>query len=82
MGTSSQPLTTEQDRGLSPAEKLRVAFDLFTAGTRLMRQNLIRKHPEATAEEIDVLFRKWMRHRPGAEYGDGEGRPVSWPRTR
>lgn len=62
------------------AAKLRTAFDLFTAGERMMRQNLKRRHPEASADQIETMLRQWLRERPGAEHGDGVGRPVSWPR--
>jgi hypothetical protein len=64
------------------AARLRTAFDLFTAGTRMMRQNLKRRHPEAGEEEIDAMLHKWLRTRPGAEHGDGVGRPVEWPRKK
>ncbi len=60
--------------------RLRTAFDLFTAGERMMRQNLRRRHPEASAAEIEEMLWAWLMRRPGAEYGDGVGRPVTWPR--
>lgn len=62
------------------AAKLRTAFDLFVAGERMMRQNLKRRYPEASDEEIEKRLRAWMSERPGAEHGDGVGRPVEWPR--
>lgn len=62
------------------AAKLRVAFDLYTAGERMMRQNLKRRHPDASEERIEALLCQWLRERPGAEHGDGVGRPISWPR--
>ena len=57
-------------------------MDLFEAGVDLMRQNLKREDPSATQEQIDERIRAWLRHRPGAEFGDCEGRPVEWPRRR
>ena len=62
------------------AARLRTAFDLFVAGERMMRQNLRRRHPEATDAEIESRLRAWMRRRPGAEHGDADGRPIPWPR--
>lgn len=62
------------------AANLRTAFDLFTAGVRLQRQNLRRRHPDASEEEIDRLLKAWMQERPGAEHGDAVGKVVSWPR--
>ncbi len=63
------------------AARLRTAFDLFIAGERMMRQNLKRRHPEASDSEIERRLRAWMRQRPGAEHGDADGRPIPWPRT-
>lgn len=68
------------DADSTAAAKLRTAFDLFVAGEQMMRQNLKRSHPGASDREIDLLLRAWMRHRPGAENGDGAGRVVPWPR--
>ncbi len=62
------------------AARLRTTFDLFVAGVRMMRQNLRRRHPDAGEEEIESRLRAWMSHRPGAEHGDGVGRPAAWPR--
>jgi Rv0078B-related antitoxin len=56
---------------------MRCAFDLFAAGLDLQRQNLRRRHPGATEDEIDALLDAWLEQRPGAEHGDGEGRPAS-----
>jgi len=64
----------------SPADRLRLAFDLFEAGEAMMRQNLKRRHPDASPEEIERRLIEWLSHRPGAEHGDAEGRPAAWPR--
>lgn len=65
---------------MSPAEKLYAALELHDAGVALMRQNLRRRNPDASADEIDALLTAWLRTRPGAEYGDAVGRPAVWPR--
>lgn len=57
------------------AARLRTAFDLFEAGEAMMRANLKRRHPGATAEEIRGLLAEWLTTRPGAENGDSAGRP-------
>lgn len=57
--------------------RLRAALDLFLDGETLMRQNLRRQDPEATAEEIERKLASWIRTRPGAEDGDCPGRAVS-----
>lgn len=76
----SLTMTAMIDDDAIAAARLRMAFDLFVAGRRMMRQNLRRRHPDASEEEIERRLGEWMRQRPGAEHGDGVGRPVSWPR--
>jgi hypothetical protein len=61
---------------------LRIAFDLHEAGVALMRQNLRRRFPEADEGEIDARLAAWLHERPGAEFGDAEGLPATWPRRR
>jgi hypothetical protein len=72
---------TEAARDLL-AERLRIALALTEDGFNIKRQQLRRRHPESDEAEIDRLFRAWLQERPGAEHGDGVGRPVSWPRHR
>ncbi|WP_437736273.1 hypothetical protein [Sorangium sp. So ce1335] len=62
------------------AENLRLACELHDAGVALVRQNLRRRLPEASEEDIDMRLADWLRERPGAEFVDAEGRPVPWPR--
>ena len=54
------------------AERLREALRMHDEGVALMRQNLRRKHAEASDERIEELLLEWLHHRPGAEHGDGE----------
>ncbi len=61
---------------LTPAAALQVAFDLADAGTDMMRMSLRRRHPGASAEEVEAMLRDWLHWRPGAEHGDSWGRPV------
>jgi len=63
---------------MSAAERLRLALDLYATGEDIMRQNLRRRHPDATGEEIERLIIEWLRRRPGAEHGDSAGTPVPW----
>jgi len=58
----------------TPAEKLRQALDLFESGVDLKRQNLRRRHPDESDEEIAARLQAWLLTRPGAEHGDGPGR--------
>ena len=62
-------------------QRLRTAFQLHDEGVALMRQNLRRRHPDESDEQIEQRLQAWLRERPGAEFGDGEGRPGTWPRA-
>lgn len=62
------------------AARLRTALSLHDDGVALMRQNLCRRHPEASDAEIDALLNAWLRERPGAGQGDAEGSPGPLPR--
>lgn len=62
------------------SQRFRTALELFEAGVAIMRQNLRRRFPEAGEQEIAARLAQWLQERPGAEYGDCEGRPVEWPR--
>ncbi len=73
-----EKLDVPRDLGL----RLELAFDLYEAGEQMMRQNLKRRHPEADREEIERRLAAWLCRRPGAESGDGAGRPVAWPRKK
>jgi len=41
-----------------------------------MRENLRRRHPDASSDQIERLLGEWLQERPGAEGGDCPGRPV------
>jgi hypothetical protein len=64
------------------AERLRLALDMFATGEEIMRQNLRRRNPGATDEQIEAMLQVWRLERPGAETGDGWGAPGRWPRSR
>ncbi len=55
--------------------RMELAFDLYEMAEQMMRQNLRRRNPGATEQEIEEGIRDWLRRRPGAQYGDGVGRP-------
>lgn len=61
----------------SPPWSLTVALDLFETGVALMRQNLRRQFPDAGDQDIDRRLQDWLRHRPGAEQGDADGRSLA-----
>lgn len=62
----------------TPAERLLLAFAMQEEGLALMRENLRRRHPDATEQELDQLCDAWLMDRPL----DAPGRRVPWPRRR
>lgn len=56
-------------------ERMRIAFDLYQTAEEMKRQNLRRRDPAATDEEIEKGIQRWLADRPGAEHGDGFGLP-------
>jgi hypothetical protein len=64
------------------ALRLRITFDLCELGESMRRAQLRREHPNATDDEVEALLATWLQTRPGAEHGDGWGRPISWPPAR
>ena len=63
------------------AARFRTTLGLFELGEAMLRQKLRRKHPLADEADIEAYAREWLERRPGAENGDGVGRPVAWPRS-
>ena len=66
----------ERPRVQTALEKMRIAIDLFETAVDLQRQNLRRRHPDATEREIEERLGAWLQDRPGAELGNGQGRPA------
>jgi hypothetical protein len=64
------------------AAKLRFSLAMSEDGFAMKRQQLRRRNPDADEGEIDRLFRLWLQDRPGAEFGDSSGRPITWPLSR
>ena len=60
---------------LTPAERLRLALDMYEVGEQMQRARLRRQSPDATDEQIQALVEAWLRDRPGARFGDAVGRP-------
>jgi hypothetical protein len=64
------------------AVKLRATFDLQRFGIAMMRQNLVRRFPAESDSDIDARMRDILQRRLGAEFGDADGQPGSWPRSQ
>jgi lauroyl/myristoyl acyltransferase len=78
----SKPVRKTAGAGAEAVARLRLALDLFEAGESIMRQNLRRRFPEASAAEIEGRLDAWLSERAGAEFGDAVGRPTTWPRPK
>jgi hypothetical protein len=53
--------------------RVQAAFDLNEAAEALMRQNLRRRFPLESQDQIELRLSAWLRDRPGAEHGDAGG---------
>lgn len=67
---------------LTPSEKLQITLELADLAEQMMLQNLKRRHPDEDDAAIARRLDAWFLVRPGAELGDCDGRPISWPRRR
>jgi hypothetical protein len=65
----------------SSAERIRIAFELYELAEAMLRQGWVRRHPGASAEEVEAAVSAWLGRRPGADHGDCEGNLVPWPRN-
>lgn len=74
MATQAERRTPRRDPKVTWG--MEIAFDLAETAEQMMRQNLRRRNPEASEEEIERGLLDWLHKRPGAEHGDGVGRPV------
>ena len=54
---------------------MRMTMDLYEAAEQIMRQNIRRRHPGLSEAKVEERFVEWLHRRPGAEHGDGVGRP-------
>ena len=63
------------------AARLESALAMWQDGVDIMRENLRRRDPAASPEAIEAALDAWLTTRPGAEHGDGDGVPGTWPRT-
>lgn len=57
------------------ASKLRLVLDMQQFGIKMMRQNLIRRHPDESPEQIDARLSAWLAKSPDAEDPRFEVRP-------
>lgn len=50
-------------------------LELFELAKKMQIAKLIEQNPEASDREINIMLGNWVRHKPGAPYGDASGEP-------
>ncbi len=50
-------------------ERARITFELCETAEKIMRQNIRRRHPELSEEEVEERLIEWYRRRPKDSYG-------------
>jgi hypothetical protein len=75
LGSRLQGVSTF-DLNATPAQRFAMVLELHEFAVEQMRANLRRRMPGASPEQIEEELGEWSMHRPGAEHGDGVGRPV------
>jgi len=58
-------------------DRLRWMLALCDFGIEVQRQNIRRAFPSADEDEVSLRLQAWLVERPGADLGDGAGRPTS-----
>jgi hypothetical protein len=53
--------------------RVKATFDLNEAAEAMMRQNLRRRFPQESADQIELRIVAWLQDRPGAPHGDAGG---------
>ena len=53
--------------------RVQTTLDLYETAEAMMRQNLRRRFPRETPEQIESRLLAWLHDRPGAEIGDAGG---------
>lgn len=59
----------------TPAERLLQALEMFEDGVAMKAASLRREYPHEDESSISRRLTSWLHERPGAEFGDAEGRP-------
>lgn len=71
----SLPVDSEPRNGTA------IAIELLELALQMRGERHRREHPDASEEEVAAVVHAWKVDRPGAPFGDAEGRSVSWPRS-
>jgi exonuclease VII small subunit len=60
------------------AERLEAALEMWEDGVQIMRENLRRRSPQASEQQIEAALGAWLADRPY----DADGVVVPWPSRR
>ena len=65
-------MSTELTDSYRLKRNLEITFDLHEAGVAMMKQNLKRRHPDATEAERREMLRAWLQDTPllGVPFAD------------
>jgi Rv0078B-related antitoxin len=50
-------------------ERAQATFELLELAEKIMRQNIRRRHPQLSEEEVEQRLVEWYRRRPDDSYG-------------
>lgn len=70
-GPDYRPLIRDPD----VLRRMQIAFDLYETAEQMKRQNILRRNPDATGEEIEEGIRRWLQPRPESEHDARVFRP-------
>lgn len=51
----------------APSNKLRLVLGMQRSGIRMMRQNLLRRHPGESTQQINQRLSEWLAKTPDAD---------------
>ena len=54
-------------------ERMRMTFELYELAETMKRQNVRRRHPDLSDDEVGEKVLEWLLERPGARHGDTDG---------
>lgn len=76
-GMRSEPDYRPLIRDPEVLRRMQIAFDLYETAEQMKRQNILRRNPDATEEEIEEGIREWLQPRPESEHDARVFRPAS-----
>jgi hypothetical protein len=66
-------MTMKPERDPALIARVQTTLDLYEGAEAMMRQNLRRRFPQESPDQIERRLMDWLQDRPGAERGDAGG---------